>query len=470
MFTHLSLRFRIFLFFCFLAVAGAGLAAAAMVFGWSRAESDVSAAPFLTAFVFFVFLNTGLVVAIWLLFDEHVAKPIKKLSAGLRLQAHSGGEATVSPDTARYLGDLGPAATALTQTMSASVLDRAAQVAQETQRLRVESERLTALLTEIPIATILLNPAHEIVLYDGQAANVLSQIAPPRLKAPLTDYFDIKALAAALDQLSETRTEVPFKLYDNTRRVEFDARLKALGGGGHMVLMDVEAGQNDKIKPRPLVFDFALINAAEAKDIATSPIRNLCYVPFDTETTGLSVEHDAIVQLGAVRVLNGRIVDGEVLNAYVNPGRPIPPSSTRIHNVTDADVADAPDIGEVGRRFHHFARDAVLVAHNAPFDIGLLRASEKQMGVEWTHPVLDTVLLSAVVFGVSEQHSLDALCDRLSINIPPDQRHTALGDARATAEVLVKLLPLLEAKGHRTLGQLIQKTRKHGRLLRDLNG
>ena len=86
------------------------------------------------------------------------------------------------------------------------------------------------------------------------------------------------------------------------------------------------------------------------------------------------------MQLAAVRVLNGRIVDGEVMDTYVNPGRPIPPSSTKIHHVTDADVADAADIGVVGRVFHHFAKDAVLVAHNAPFDIGFLRKSEAQMG------------------------------------------------------------------------------------------
>ena len=91
------------------------------------------------------------------------------------------------------------------------------------------------------------------------------------------------------------------------------------------------------------------------------------------------------------------------------------------------------------------------------------------MGVEWTHPVLDTVLLSAVVFGTNEEHTLDALCDRLSIDIAEEARHTALGDAMATAHVLVKLLPLLIGKGIDTFGGLIAETQKHGRLLRDMN-
>lgn len=91
------------------------------------------------------------------------------------------------------------------------------------------------------------------------------------------------------------------------------------------------------------------------------------------------------------------------------------------------------------------------------------------MGVEWNHPILDTVLLSAVVFGVTETHSLDALCERLGITIPESLRHTAHGDARATAEALVKLIPLLENKGIETFEDVIRETGKHGRLLKDLN-
>lgn len=469
MFTRLSLRFRIFLFFCLLAVGGAGLAAAALIFGWSRAQEPVPFAPFTTAFVMFAFLNTGLAVAVWLLFDEHVAKPITKLSANLRLRAHSGVDTTMQSDDARYLGDLAPAAQALTQSVGTSVMETAAQVAQETERLRNQSAHLTALLTEIPIATILLNPAQEIVLYDAQAAGIMTQIAAPRLKAPLSDYFDLAEFEDAKRQLTATEGEVAFMLYSVTRQQQFSARLKALGDDGHMVFVDVDPNAQERVGPRPLVFDFDLFSTGEAKAIADTPLADLCFVPFDTETTGLSVEHDAIVQIGAVRVLNGRIVGGEVIDAYVNPGRPIPPASTAIHHVTDADVAGADDIATAGRTFHHFAQNAVLVAHNAPFDIGLLRKYETEMGVEWTHPVLDTVLLSAVVFGTTEEHSLDALCDRLAITIPADMRHTALGDAQATAEALVKLLPLLQGKGIQTFGQLIEQTKQHSRLLRDLN-
>ena len=206
MLTRLGLRLRIFLFFCLLAAGGAALAAGALWLGWSRAEAALPTAPFVTAFVVFAFTNTGLALGVWLLFDEYVAKPINTLSASLRLRAHSGVDNTVDAEAARYLGDLAPAAQALTESVSSTVMDSAAHVAQETRRLRSESDRLTALLTEMPLATILLNPSLEIVLYDAQAADVLARVAPPRLKAPLADYYDLAPLRAAMDRLSpETR-------------------------------------------------------------------------------------------------------------------------------------------------------------------------------------------------------------------------------------------------------------------------
>lgn len=467
MLTRLGLRLRIFLFFGLIAIGAAILAGGALWLGWARAEEAVPLSPFVTAFVVFVFVNTGFVLGIWLLFDENIAKPINALSANLRLRAHSGVDTPMDAEGARYLGDLAPAADALTKTAQASILETAAKIAHETQRLRQETDRLTALLTESPVATILLNPVGEIVLYDAQAASILSGIAPPRLKAPISDYFNPDDLQSARAQLNHDRQEVAFDLHDRGGQGPHKARLKALGEDGHMVFIDVATGP--AITPRPLVFDFDLMQRADTQAVADTPLDDLCFVAFDTETTGLSVDKDAIVQLGAVRILNGRIIEGEVMDCYVNPGRPIPPASTRIHHVTDADVADAPAIEPVGRSFHQFARDAVLVAHNAPFDIGLLRRFEGEMGVEWSHPVLDTVLLSAVVFGTTSDHSLDALCDRLSVEIPPALRHTALGDAQATAGALVRLLPLLQARGFKTFGQLVAETQKHGRLLQDLN-
>jgi DNA polymerase-3 subunit epsilon len=153
----------------------------------------------------------------------------------------------------------------------------------------------------------------------------------------------------------------------------------------------------------------------------------------------------------------------------VNPGRPIPPGSTAVHGITDAMVADAPPVPEVVRSFHKFAEGAVLIAHNAPFDMEFLRRLEGQLGLSFDMPVLDTVLLSAVVYGQHEVHSLDALTHRLGITIPEEARHTAIGDTIATADAFLKLVPALAGRGFRTFGEVLAEVRKHGRLLKDLN-
>jgi len=158
-----------------------------------------------------------------------------------------------------------------------------------------------------------------------------------------------------------------------------------------------------------------------------------------------------------------------VFDTLVNPGRPIPAGSTEVHGITDAMVADAPDVADVCRRFHRFAEGAVLVAHNAPFDMSFLKRREGELGVRFENPILDTVLLSAVVFGQHETHSLDALTHRLGLTIPEEARHTALGDTVATADALLKLLPMLQARELRSFGDVLAEMRRHGRLLKDLN-
>ncbi len=470
MLARLSLRLRIFLFFGFMAGGAVGLAGVALAFGWSRAEPAVSSAPFTTAFLIFAFLNVGFLTAIWFLFDEHVAKPIDALSTNLLLRAQAGVDAEITDDTARYLGDLAPAARAVSKAMNASSEAILSNASPETERLRAERHRLTALLSEIPIATLLVNAMGEVVLYDAQAADILAQIAPPRLKAPLSEYFDPASFEEAKSKPQNSTDDSVFALMDIHHRTTFTAHLKPLGDDGDMIFIDLEHHEVDPERDRPLVFDFDLLENRDEADIHDTLLSDLSLVVFDTETTGLSVEHDAIVQLAALRILNGRIIEGEHMDAFVNPNRPISAASTRIHGVTDAHVANAPEIAEVGLEFHKFAANAVLVAHNAPFDVGFLRQQEQKIRVKWDHPVLDTVLLSAVVFGTTADHTLDALCERLAIEIPSELRHTALGDARATAEAVLKLLPLLQGKGIATFGELLLETRKHRRLLNDLNG
>ena len=330
-----------------------------------------------------------------------------------------------------------------------------------------------ALLSEIPVAVILVNPAWEIVLYDGQAATLLERFAPLRLRAPLADYFSADSLAAAKAVLGRAVGEATLQLETANKSDRFDARFKPVGNDSYRLTIECEAALTlEKTQPRPMIYDFDLLEPQPNGNVEDSDLDDLCFVVFDCETTGLSTETDEVIQLGAVRILNGRIVEGEVFDTYVKPSGPIPRASTEVHGISDSDVATAPSFPEVGRAFHKFARDAVLVAHNAPFDVAFLRRFESEMGVKWQNPVLDTVLLSAACFGTTEDHSLDGLCDRLAVSFPEGTRHTALGDAQATAAVLLAMIPLLRSRSITTFGEARAESRRHHRLLKsvDLGG
>ncbi|MFW2541948.1 PolC-type DNA polymerase III [Primorskyibacter sp. 2E107] len=463
---RLSLRLRIFLFFCLQGIGGTALVLLALFLGAARIEAAGPTGAFVFAGVLATFFMIALSAGIWLLFDENVAKPIEKLAAALRAKAHAG--VSVELD-APYLGDLGPAASAMSAALSESTLSTAERIAAQTERLTADKAQLTALLTEIPVATILVNAVGQIVLYDGQAAEVLSQIHTPRLNAQLSEYFDQSALTAAVRKMHKTGRDVTATLHGTDKAQSYEARMKPMEGGGYLMIIDAAQVEISPDAARPIVYDFDLLNTDTDAAFDHKPLSKLTFTVFDTETTGLLPHKDEIVQIGAVRVVNGRITPGETINQLVDPGRPIPSASTRVHHVTDSMVAGKPDIAEAGRQLHRFAGGSVIVAHNAPFDMAFLHRHKARIGVEWDHPILDTVLLSAVIWGTTEQHTLDALCARLDVTIPEALRHTALGDAQATAEVLVKMLPMLEARGLKTFGDVVAETRRHGRLLEDLN-
>lgn len=213
-----------------------------------------------------------------------------------------------------------------------------------------------------------------------------------------------------------------------------------------------------------LTYDFALPGGGAG----STRLFDLTCVVFDTETTGLDPASDRIVQIAGLRIARGRLT-GERFETLVHPGRPIPAGSTAIHGITDAMVADAPDMTAALTAFHHFAEDAVLVAHNAPFDMEILRRAALETGVYFDNRVLDTILLSALVWGQRAPHSLDALAARLGIVIPPRERHTAMGDAHATAEAYLRLGAALKAKGLERFEDVLAEARRHRRLIDDVN-
>lgn len=687
----LSLRLRIFLFFAFVAVGGLGAVVLGEWLGYRRvAESGVEAG--------FVFAGLvagagylALVVWVWFLFDENVAKAIQKLAGGMRARAHADIAGELDHAPARYLGDLAPAARAITGSLTETKNALAEAVERETTRLAVENARLQALLADVPAGVVLCSPDHQIVFYNAHAQELLSGEVSAGLDRSILDYLrpaplrnayarllqseDADAACNVLCASSQTgevlagrmrlvklpqrggeapgyvltlrdvtadlalhaeREALLDEIFDKVRRpaanlqTVLDAGVAEAAEGGRAALLaevstlthaitdlgarydrarggwwpmeEIRAselvdsviartaldgirltGESERLMLRcdafqlvalldhlcerlvtviqasalslriaedadggalitlgwkgdllqvglldgwldvalevglanvtgrtvlaahateawpepgavgrnlirlPLaeawpissppstvrrsaVYDFDLMNREPSGELAKTRLRDLTCVVFDTETTGLLPSSgDEIVQIAALRLLGGKRIPGEVFESLVNPERPIPASATEVHHVTNEMVANAPTIAKVGRRFHAFAQDAVLVAHNAPFDLEFLRRHEEDIGAVFDHPVLDTVLLSAVVFGQSETHTLDALTERLGIVIPPEARHTAMGDTIATAAALEMMIPMLEGQGYRTFGEVIAAVRQHGRLLKDAN-
>ena len=167
------------------------------------------------------------------------------------------------------------------------------------------------------------------------------------------------------------------------------------------------------------------------------------FVVFDIETTGLSKETESITEIGAVKVVDGKIIDR--FSTFVNPERPIPAEITKLTGITNEMVADAPVITEILPRFLEFCQDAVLVAHNANFDTGFIRLNaERKCGIEVKNTVLDTLELSRSLLPELKKHKLDIVCEQLGVSL--EGHHRAVNDAEATAEVFLKFIDMLVEK------------------------
>jgi DNA polymerase-3 subunit epsilon len=211
---------------------------------------------------------------------------------------------------------------------------------------------------------------------------------------------------------------------------------------------------------RPEFYDFDLFQTSpHSRELDERSLAQITYTVFDTETTGLDPSAgDEIIQIGATRIVNGKLLRHENFEQLVNPQRAVPELSIAIHGIRPEVLVGQPTISQVLPAFHAFAQDTVLVGHNAAFDMRFLQLKETQTGIHFDQPVLDTLLLSAWLHPHQESHALEAIALRLGVDATG--RHAALRDALVTAEVFLKLVPLLADKGIRTLGQAREVARK----------
>ena len=211
---------------------------------------------------------------------------------------------------------------------------------------------------------------------------------------------------------------------------------------------------------RPEFYDFDLFRPSPATDaLDERPLADLAYTVFDTETTGLNpTEGDEIIAIGAVRIVNGRLLQGETFESLVDPQRSVPETSVAVHGITPETLSGQPAVESVLPRFHRFAEETVLVGHNAAFDMRFLQLKEAQTGVRFEQPVLDTLLLSAIVHPTQDSHSLEEIAGRLGVEVIG--RHTTPAMRWSPPTCSLHLMPLLAERGIRTLGEARRASEK----------
>ncbi len=174
------------------------------------------------------------------------------------------------------------------------------------------------------------------------------------------------------------------------------------------------------------------------------------YIVFDIETTGFSAIKDKIIEIGAVKVVNGEIVDK--FSTFVNPKRPIPFEITKLTGITDEMVMDHPDIETVLPQFLEFVGDGVLVAHNAGFDVGFIEQNCRYQNIEAAFVSVDTVALARVLLPTLSKYKLNIVAKALNISL--ENHHRAVDDAKATAEIFVKFVQMLKEQNITTLKEM----------------
>lgn len=174
------------------------------------------------------------------------------------------------------------------------------------------------------------------------------------------------------------------------------------------------------------------------------------YVVFDIETTGLSPTNNRIIEIGAVRIKDGRIQD--TFSEFVNPEVPIPYTITKLTSITDAMVQNAPTIEVILPKFLEYIGDASVVAHNATFDTGFIRENAKRLGLVFDSTIVDTMTLAHILLPELGKYTLDRLCKQFGV--VNEHHHRACDDAAATAEIFVKMIKMIKEKGITTIHEL----------------
>ncbi len=316
--------------------------------------------------------------------------------------------------------------------------------------------RLGAILATVSEALVVITEQGQVSLVNYPAKSLLGG---DRVKVGTSIFAALERdpVTAAAEQARREHRPVEAQLR-TVRGRDMAARVISLEEAGGAVLAFVDGIAEHRAE---LEHDLALHDRPPAlcplgDDTAMT---DLHATVMDTETTGLDPMVDRVISIGAVRVCGARLYRSLGFDRLVRPDEPIPAQSTAVHGITDAMVADADTFPAVYAEFVRHSRGTVLIGHNVAFDVAMLRRESTLSGIPWEEPrVLDTLLLAASLNLGLPNLSLEALADHFAVDV--HGRHTALGDSLVTAEVYLRMLPLLTDAGVRTLAEAERFSRR----------
>lgn len=492
---ELSLRVRIFLFFALMMVASVVIIGSAI---YMAHQSEPEQLPRLLATYTGVAATIIVLVLllVWQLFDRYVAAALQSLARQMQTALHADTLADEQSfkdrEQYQYLGSINDAADELIAAYRTLKIDHGSS-ANDNGAGAFEAHQLATILRDLSVGVLVMNRQHEILLYNQRAFRMINRpdcvgIARSALSlfegSVLLDSFN-KLLDKAMERQPCAGIEVSLTMANDSRH--FTGKIDSIVNdddriSGYVLLLDdsssvprtmslpirhdadaqessPEATPISILPPRPEFFDFDLFDRPLPADMESCPLRLLDFVVFDTETTGLNPSGgDQMISIGAVRIVNGRVLTGECFDELVCPGVSVPAKSTVFHGITDDMLEGKPTIKEILPKFAEFVGKAVLVAHNAAFDMKFIELQSEKCEVNFVNPVLDTVLLSAFVHDHTNLHTLDDLAKRYGIDI--EGRHSALGDAMATAHVFIKLVEQLSSRKVTTLNEAMNASNK----------
>ena len=281
----------------------------------------------------------------------------------------------------------------------------------------------------------------------------------------------IKKIADFTSTRADTSPEKRVELHCHTKMSDMDGVsdvkdiVKRAMKWGHKAIAITDHGDvqafPDANHAVPPDSDFKIIYGVEAylvddlKDIivdSKGQSLNDSYVVFDLETTGLSPDKNKIIEIGAVKVVDGAIT--ERFSTFVNPEVPIPYNIEQLTSIKDDMVLDAPRIEEILPEFMKFCEGTVMVAHNAEFDTGFIRKNCERMGLPFDFTIVDTVALARILLPQLNRFKLDTVAKAVGVSL--DHHHRAVDDAACTAEIFVKFIEMLHERGMETLDDVNQ--------------